>query len=104
MRCHPILPAALLGIAACQHDTTSPLTTGSIDARVASALSVAGFAVATGGEGHSFFDNHLACLRRGVTTYSNDAAGRIVAFHGCLVAPGVVIDGSGHLAWSGSGL
>jgi hypothetical protein len=85
-------------------DTTSPLPTGSADARVASALSAIGFAVATADEGAAFFDNYLPCLRRGVVTWVDDATGRAAVFHGCEVTPGVVLDGSGRIQWVGSGL
>ncbi len=59
---------------------------------------MAGFTVATGGQGVSFFDNHVSCVQRGVATYVNDAAGRTVEFRGCEVLPGLVLDGAGRLA------
>jgi hypothetical protein len=59
--------------------------------------------VATGGEGHSFFDNFLPCPRRGVIDYRNSARGRMATFSGCDAGDGIVIDGSAELRWTSAG-
>jgi hypothetical protein len=96
--------AAVLVLAGCHSESSGPNPSGELNERIAAALAVAGFTVATGGQGVSFFDNHVSCVQRGVATYVNDAAGRTVEFRGCEVLPGLVLDGAGHLEWSGDGL
>jgi hypothetical protein len=70
---------------------------------IASKVAVLGIAIATGGEGHSFFDNYIACPRRGVINYTNSPTGRLATVSGCDVGDGVVIDGNADVRWvSGS--
>jgi hypothetical protein len=94
----------LLALAGC----TDPLSTvdppdGAQSARIMPGLKAMAFATATSGSGHSLFDNHVPCVRRGVITYSDDEAGRRqVAFHGCYIAPGVSASGQGRLLPAGS--
>jgi hypothetical protein len=103
-----VLPVALCGLlASCRNviDPILPPLLESEDAgQVAPGIAAISFAVATAGQGHSFFDNHLPCVRRGVATYVNSATGRVVYFQGCEIAPGIVVDGAGTLDWSGPGL
>ena len=98
------LPAATAAlVCACGHDPAAPVFTPLPPAQIASvapSLGAMAFALATAGEGHSFFDNHLSCVRRGVVTYVNDDAGRVVTFHGCQVADDIVLDGTGRIRWA----
>jgi hypothetical protein len=71
---------------------------------LASKLAVLSIAVATGPEGRSFFDNFLACPRRGVVNYHNTIAGRRATFSGCDVGDGVTVDGTAELRWVGANL
>jgi hypothetical protein len=71
---------------------------------VASKLAVLAVAVATGREGRSFFDNFLACPRRGVVNYHNTTAGRRATFSGCDVGDGVTVDGTAEVRWVGDNL
>ena len=71
---------------------------------IASKLAVLAVAVATGPEGRSFFDNFLACPRRGVVNYHNTAAGRRATLSGCNVGDGMTVDGTVELRWVGPNL
>ena len=71
---------------------------------IASKLAVLAVAVATGPEGRSFFDNFLACPRRGVVNYHNTTAGRRATFSGCNVGDNVTVDGTVELRWVGPNL
>ena len=92
----------------CSEDNNNPggPATGSAPETVlvASKLAVLAVAVATGPEGRSFFDNFLACPRRGVVNYHNTAAGRRATFSGCNVGDGVTINGTAELRWVGPNL
>jgi hypothetical protein len=91
--------AALLA-PGCSGDGTAPQTAPNL---IASKVAVLGVAIATGGEGHSFFDNYIACPRRGVINYVNSPTGRIATVSGCDTGDGVVIDGNTEIRWvSGS--
>lgn len=97
-----LLMCALL--AACS-DPVAPLDPPDDDqsARIMPGLRAMAFATATSGSGHSLFDNHVPCVRRGVITYSDDDLGRRqAAFHGCYLAAGVRASGQGHLVPLGS--
>jgi hypothetical protein len=84
----------------CGGGGTSPDATPNL---VASKVAVLGVAIATGGEGHSFFDNYITCPRRGVINYTNSSAGRVATVTGCDTGDGVVIDGTAEVRWvSGS--
>jgi hypothetical protein len=66
---------------------------------VASKVAVVAIAIATGGEGHGFFDNVITCPRRGVINYINTALGRSATITGCDAGDGVVIDGNAEVRW-----
>ena len=64
-----------------------------------SKVAILAVAVATGGEGHGFFDNYITCPRRGVINYINTALGRQATFSGCDTGDGVVVDGDAEIRW-----
>jgi hypothetical protein len=77
-------------------DSVAPTSTPSL---LASKVAVLAVAVATGGEGHAFFDNFIPCPRRGVIDYTNIPAGRRATFSGCDAGDGVIVDGSAEVRW-----
>jgi hypothetical protein len=83
---------------ACGSD--GPTAPAATDVLIASKVSVIAVAVATGGEGHAFFDNFVECPRRGVIDYTNTPTGRRATFSGCDAGDGVVISGDAALAWT----
>jgi len=91
-------------VSACANDPLSPpaATTGQV-ALVLPALKVMAHAAASGGSGHSLFDNHVPCVRRGVLTYSDQGNDRLVTWHGCYLGPGLSATGSGRLSPQGAG-
>ena len=96
---------ATVGVACDGAGTTGPEPPASDEvARMASRLGVMSLAVAAAPHGGSFFDNFLPCVRRGVIVYRDTPLGRAVAFHGCDLGDGIVVNGSGELRWAGSGL
>jgi len=70
--------------------------------RLGPRFTVIAVAAAVSREGAGFLDNFLPCVRRGVIDYRNSDSGRIVTFSGCDLGGGVVLSGSGELAWTES--
>lgn len=54
-------------------------------------------AIATAHKGAGPFDNAIACPRRGVVEYYDDASGRRARFNGCDTGNNVVIDGDSYI-------
>src|SRR5687768_16639888 len=92
------IPIALL--AACEKDAAGPESASSA---TTSKVAVLAIAVATGGQGHAFFDNFIPCPRRGVIDYTNTAAGRRATFSGCDAGDAVVVDGDAEVRWVEAG-
>ena len=92
--------AGLLGfVAACDGSTDPDATPSLIHSKVA----VLAIAVATGGEGHAFFDNFITCPRRGVINYINTPLGRLATVSGCDTGDGVIVDGTAEVRWVSGG-
>jgi hypothetical protein len=99
------LSIAALGLAlACGGDGSNSLAPLTADATlVRSKVATVAVAIATAGQGHSFFDNFLACPRRGVIDYRNTPRGRNAMIVGCDVGDGIVLDGTVEVQWTSSG-
>jgi hypothetical protein len=83
-------------VAGCGGGGTSPDGAPSL---LPSKVAILAIAVATGDEGHAFFDNFITCPRRGVIDYINTPLGRRATFSGCDTGDGVVVDGTAELQW-----
>jgi hypothetical protein len=82
--------------AACSDGGNQPTVTAGLEDSKVAILAVA---VATGGEGHGFFDNVITCPRRGVINYLNTPLGRSATFTGCDAGDGVIVDGDAEIRW-----
>ena len=91
-----VLFATLLASAACGSDPTVP-PAGDDRTLAASKAGIVALAVALAPSGHGFFDNFLACPRRGVIDYRDTERGRHFTLAGCDTGDGVVLDGSAEL-------
>lgn len=83
-------------ITGCSGSGTSPDATPSL---LPSKVAVLAIGVATGGEGHAFFDNFITCPRRGVINYINTTVGRQATFSGCDAGDGIIVDGTAEVRW-----
>jgi hypothetical protein len=83
-------------VAGCGGSGTSPDGPPSL---LPSKVAILAIAVATGGEGHAFFDNFITCPRRGVIDYINTSLGRLATFSGCDSGDGVIVDGTAEFRW-----
>jgi hypothetical protein len=91
---------ALAFVTACNGSSSAPDGAPSL---VHSKVAVLAIAVATGGEGHAFFDNFITCPRRGVIDYINTPVGRLGTFSGCDAGDGVIVDGTAEVRWVNGG-
>jgi hypothetical protein len=99
------LSIVALGLSlACGGDGNNSLAPLTIDPlTVRSKVATVAVAIATAGQGHGFFDNFIACPRRGVIDYRNTARGRNATIVGCDVGDGIVLDGTVEVQWTSNG-
>ncbi|MEP6835847.1 MAG: hypothetical protein ABJB74_20835 [Gemmatimonas sp.] len=82
----------LLGcVVGCSNDVAPILPTENSFAY--SNAAIMAIAVMSGHQGAGFFDNAIACPRRGVVEYSTDTDGRRAKFTGCDTGNDIVLDG-----------